>query len=183
MKSLTIVLLTILAPVHTIYKSNLRLTPSGYEFQPRHPVQLLLETTSRNRLMCAASCNQQPACRAIDYDSGSRRCRLFEGDLTTGSIVPSASAASVVGTMVVFSLDVRTFTRSDLSDMRRESVRDVRCGHEQMSVSSTYVLEQLYLCDATVRERHVLASGLVSIGSESDVRGRFHRSVHQMCTR
>ena len=101
MKSLTIILLTILTPVHTIYKSNLRLSPSGFEFQPRHPVQLLLETTHRNRLMCIASCNQQAACRALDYDSSSRRCRLFEGDLTTGSIVPSASATSVVGTVVV----------------------------------------------------------------------------------
>ena len=31
----------------------------------------------------------------------SRRCRLFEGDLTTGSMIPSASATSVVGTMVI----------------------------------------------------------------------------------
>ena len=101
MKSLTIILLTILAPVHTIYKSNLQLSPSGFEFQPRSPTQLLLQTTSRNRLVCAASCNQRPTCRAIDYDSSSRRCRLFEGDLTTGSMIPSASATSVVGTVVV----------------------------------------------------------------------------------
>jgi hypothetical protein len=101
MKPLTIILLTILSPVHTIYQSTLHLSPPGFKCQPRHPAQLLLQRTFRTRLMCAASCNQQPACRALDYDSSSRRCRLYEGDLTTGSMVPSASATSVVGTMVV----------------------------------------------------------------------------------
>ena len=101
MKSFTIILLTILTPVQTMYKSTLQLSSLGFEFQPRSPIQLLLQTTFRNRLMCAASCNQQPGCRAIDYDSTSRRCRLFEGDLTTGSVVASTSATSVVGTLVI----------------------------------------------------------------------------------
>ena len=102
MKTFTIILLTMtLLPIDAIYQSNLHISSLGFEFQPGSPIQLLLQTTHRNRLLCAASCNQQPPCRAIDYDSSSRRCRLFEGDLTTGSIIPSASATSVVGTMVI----------------------------------------------------------------------------------
>jgi hypothetical protein len=90
-----------LIQVHAMSQSTLQLSAPGFKCQPRHPVQLRLQKTLRARLMCAASCNQQPACRALDYDSSSRRCRLYEGDLTTGSMVPSASATSVVGTMVV----------------------------------------------------------------------------------
>ena len=90
-----------LIPIHAIYQSYLLLSSSGFEFQPRHPIQLLLQTTFQTRLMCATSCSLGPSCRAIDYDSSSRRCRLFEGDLTTGYMIPSASATSVVGMMVV----------------------------------------------------------------------------------
>ena len=103
MMQLSILFFTMIVAIHAIHQSNLRISSPGFEFQPRNPVQLLQQTTFRNRLMCTASCNQQPACRAIDYDSSSLRCRLFEGDLTTGSIVVSASATSVVGTMVVSS--------------------------------------------------------------------------------
>ncbi len=39
--------------------------------------------------MCAIACHQKWTCRTFDYDSNSRRCRLFEGNLNTGSIVTS----------------------------------------------------------------------------------------------
>ena len=103
MELFKITLLTMtLSPIHAIYQSYLQLSALGFEFQPRSRVQLLVETTFPTRLSCAVACNQLPACRAIDYDFSSRRCRLFESDLTTGSVVPSPSASSVVGTMIVY---------------------------------------------------------------------------------
>ena len=97
---ITLLSMTLL-PIHATYQSYLHLSSLGFEFQPRHSVQLLLETTFQTRLTCATSCSLEPSCRAIDYDSSSHRCRFFEGDLTTGSIVASTSATSVVGTMVM----------------------------------------------------------------------------------
>ncbi|CAF3939113.1 unnamed protein product [Adineta steineri] len=64
-------------------------------------------------MLCAFACNQQPSCHAFDYDSASERCRLFEGDLTTGSIVSSTSATSIVGIIELFpSLFVKTHNQS-----------------------------------------------------------------------
>ncbi|CAF3725867.1 unnamed protein product [Adineta steineri] len=64
-------------------------------------------------MLCAFACNQQPSCHALDYDSASERCRLFEGDLTTGSIVSSTSATSIVGIVELFpSLFVKTHNQS-----------------------------------------------------------------------
>ena len=85
------------SPIHAVY---LKMSSSGFEFQPRHPIQLLIQMTLPTRLRCAVACSQLPACRTIDFDSASRRCRLFEGDLTTGSEVPSTSTTSVVGKMI-----------------------------------------------------------------------------------
>jgi len=97
-----ILIIATISPVYSIYQSLVEFDLLGYEFQSRNPVQLLMQTTSRRRLMCSAACNQQPSCRTIDYDSNSGRCRLFEGDLTTGSIVLSASTTSIVGSVVLF---------------------------------------------------------------------------------
>ena len=96
-----LLLLFSLSSIHSIYVSRLQLSSSGNEYQPHNPIQLLLQTPLRSRLSCATSCNQRPSCHAIDYDATSGRCRLFEGDLTTGSIVPSASPTSIVGLVIV----------------------------------------------------------------------------------
>lgn len=97
-----IFLLVSLSPICCYYQSYIKLSPLGLEYLPRNPIQLLLQTTHRSRLLCASSCNQRPPCRAFDFDSASRRCRLFEGDLTTGSTVPSASPTSIVGLVIIF---------------------------------------------------------------------------------
>ncbi|CAF1124663.1 unnamed protein product [Adineta steineri] len=73
----------------------------GYEFQPRHSIQLILITTARSRIICSATCNEQPACHTFDYDSASGRCRLFEADQTVGSIIASTSLTSVVGNVLI----------------------------------------------------------------------------------
>ena len=96
-----IALIALLSPVSSIYQSNIEMSSLGKEFQPRDLAQLILQTTMASRLRCSAACHQRPLCRALDFDSASRRCRLFEGDLTTGTIVASASATSSVGVVTV----------------------------------------------------------------------------------
>ncbi|CAF3966600.1 unnamed protein product [Adineta steineri] len=68
----------------------------GSEFLPIDSSELLLSTMAPNRRRCAIACHNQWACRTFDYDSISQRCRLYEGDLTTGFIVTSSSASSIV---------------------------------------------------------------------------------------
>ena len=97
----SIIILIILSPVFSIYQTRMKLSPSGYKFQRRFDIQLTLNTTARSRIICAAMCDQQPLCRAFDYDSTSSRCRLFEGDLTTGSISPSTSLTSITGIVLI----------------------------------------------------------------------------------
>ena len=98
---ITIAVIALFSPALSIYKSHMDMSSLGNEFQPRNMAQLILQTTMATRLRCSAACNQRPSCRALDYDSASRRCRLFEGDLSTGSIVSSASATSSVGVVTV----------------------------------------------------------------------------------
>ena len=69
------------------------------EFKPKTTMQLLSETTTRTQILCSIACNQLQYCRTFDYDLVSRRCRLFEGDSKTGSIVSSASPTSIIGTV------------------------------------------------------------------------------------
>ena len=86
---------------HSIYQAQIKFTSTGREFQPRHSIQSILNVTARSRTICSAACNQQPACHVFDYDSSSGRCRLFEADVTSGSIIPSMSVTSIVGSVVV----------------------------------------------------------------------------------
>jgi hypothetical protein len=96
-----ILLLVSLSPIYCNYQSYLTQSPLGLEYLPRNPVQLLMQITAQNQISCVALCNLQPSCRTIDFDLTSRRCRLFEGDLTTGSVVPSTSPTSVVGLVII----------------------------------------------------------------------------------
>ena len=85
--------------IHSIYQSNIKFTSTGLEYQPINSVQLISTTIAQSKLRCSIACNHLSSCRILDYDSVSQRCRLFEGDLTTGSIISSASTTSVVGTV------------------------------------------------------------------------------------
>ena len=98
---LALALLSMMASVSSISKSHIDMSSVGKEFQPHNPVQLIIKTSTNTRLRCSSACNQRTSCRAFDYDPASTRCRLFEGDLTTGSIVPSASPTCGVGIVTV----------------------------------------------------------------------------------
>jgi hypothetical protein len=93
------IVLISLVPIDAFFESYAEISSFGFEFQPRTTSQLLANTNTASRLRCSALCNQLLSCRTFDYDSVSGRCRLFEGDATTGSSIPSSSATSVVGTV------------------------------------------------------------------------------------
>ena len=89
-------LLAFTLPINGIYSSKFTFSSPGQEFQPEVSNQLIASMTVGSRLLCAAQCNKYISCRTFDYDSSSRRCRVLEADLSTGSIISSASSSSVV---------------------------------------------------------------------------------------
>jgi hypothetical protein len=86
-----------------IYESSMKLTSMGFEYQPQNSIQLIATKTIQTKILCSMACNQLTSCRTFDYDLVSQRCRLFEGDSTTGSIISSSSSTSVVGTVYISS--------------------------------------------------------------------------------
>jgi hypothetical protein len=86
-----------------IYESFMTLTSIGFEYQPQNSIQLIATKTIQTKILCSMACNQLTSCRTFDYDLVSQRCRLFEGDSTTGSIISSSSSTSVVGTVYISS--------------------------------------------------------------------------------
>ena len=78
------------------FESTIQLTAFGTQFQPRSAIEQLATFASiRSILRCAMQCNQNRQCRTFDYDSSSLDCRLFEGDISTGTVlnhsIPSSS--------------------------------------------------------------------------------------------
>ena len=68
-------------------QSFVTLTDPGMEFIPMNSIALIVTLTTCSVTGCGLQCNQDIACRAFDFDLLSGQCRLFEADLTTGSIV------------------------------------------------------------------------------------------------
>ena len=46
--------------------------------------------TAPTKIHHSAACNQLSSCSIFDYESISKRCRLFQDDSTTGAIISSA---------------------------------------------------------------------------------------------
>ena len=77
------------------FESSIKLTVLGTRFQPRNPIELLATLSNvRSILPCAMRCNQNRQCRTFDYDSSSLVCRLFEGDISTGTVLNNSIPAS-----------------------------------------------------------------------------------------
>ena len=91
------------SPVSSIYQSYISFSSMGVEFMPVENIQLLLSINTPTKLRCSSRCNQMLACRTFDFDFTSKRCRLFEADVTTGSMISSSSATSIVGTVRISS--------------------------------------------------------------------------------
>ena len=85
-----------------LFESSVRLTASGTEFQPNHPMEWLVTVPSLpSALHRAQQCNQNRPCRTFDYDRVSGVCRLFEGEFSTGTIMTNGtSSPSRIGYMV-----------------------------------------------------------------------------------
>ncbi|CAF1336359.1 unnamed protein product, partial [Rotaria magnacalcarata] len=95
------VVIAMSSPVNGIYSSTLSLSLQGHEFQPQYDVQLTFNEIAESLILCGTVCSQNPSCRTFDYDSSSRRCRLFEADLTNGAIIAAASQTSIVGSVIL----------------------------------------------------------------------------------
>lgn len=94
-----IILFLILIPGLEPSQSYVHISDPGTQFFPIDETLLLLD-----RLLlpsykdCVYTCHQNGLCQVFDYDSLSRQCRLFEGDLkTAGWIGPSNSSTSTAG--------------------------------------------------------------------------------------
>jgi hypothetical protein len=94
-----ILMVIVFSPTYSSYQAQFTLSSPGYEFQPQFDIQLILATIAGTQTICCTTCFQQPSCHTFDYDSASGRCRLFEGDSTTGLIIPATSLTSIVGTV------------------------------------------------------------------------------------
>ena len=100
---IVLLLLTMILPTHLLYQSIIKFTLSGFEYQPNNNYQLITTNTAQTEMRCSAACNQLSSCRVFDYDTLSKRCRLFEGDSTTGSIISSSSSTSMAGIVQISS--------------------------------------------------------------------------------
>lgn len=76
--------------------STFTLTHQGSAFQPPNSVELLLTSNVPKLVSCSMACFAHFYCRVFDYDTTSKRCRLFESMLSTGTMI---SSSSVVGEM------------------------------------------------------------------------------------
>jgi hypothetical protein len=63
----------------------------GMEFVPMNSIALIVTLSASSFLSCGMQCNQLISCRTFDFDLSSGQCRIFEGDLTTGSIATNPS--------------------------------------------------------------------------------------------
>ena len=124
--SMMLIFFYLLLPMSTAITSRMTVISGiGMEFLPIHSIELLQSTMAGNRLRCAIACHARAACRTLDYDPTSHRCRLYEGDLTTGSLVASNLSISIVMTMA-FTSTVYAATHNQPCQACADS-RDAQC--------------------------------------------------------
>lgn len=80
----------------SFFESNFLLTEFGTAFQPRNSIELLGTFSNvPSLLQCAIKCNQNRQCRTLDYDQLSFVCRLFEGEISTETILTNSIPLSL----------------------------------------------------------------------------------------
>jgi hypothetical protein len=125
MVSLLLVVLSILCFITQADKSIIILSDPGYEFVPINSISLILTSTAVSSLRCGLACNQRIDCRTYDFDLPSGQCRLFEADLTTGSVVASPyKPQSIVGSVQI-STDIYSLTYGQPCDQCAQSRYEV----------------------------------------------------------
>ena len=84
------------APQSYIQVSN----PSTEFFSNDESIFLLDMFSLPTYRQCLYTCHQSPYCRVFDYDSLTKQCRLFDGDLVTAGLIgPSNSLTSIASHM------------------------------------------------------------------------------------
>lgn len=77
----------------------------GTDFIPANQIEFRGAYLSvLSKFQCAVLCHEDPQCRTIVFDFPS--CRLYEGSLEKGSVIPSLSANSVVGNIDYDNIDL-----------------------------------------------------------------------------
>ncbi|UJR29472.1 hypothetical protein I4U23_010684 [Adineta vaga] len=97
MKVLLILILIEFDKSNLILQSNIQISDWGKEFQPANPIEFLNSISVKSLIHCAKFCNLNIHCRTFDYDVSTLICRLIEGEVKTGLIIPSISLTSRVG--------------------------------------------------------------------------------------
>ncbi|CAF2742208.1 unnamed protein product [Rotaria sp. Silwood2] len=93
------------------HSSTLILSGLGTIFQPVNIIELIRTFNANTLLHCSIKCNNDVHCRTIDYDSISKQCRHFAGEISTGTIISSNSPTSTVGVESTF-METSAFTSS-----------------------------------------------------------------------
>ena len=77
------------------------LSNMGFQFSPNDEEAVrLLERNANTIAQCAQICHWHALCRTFNFDSQSKRCRLYENDIDeTDSVVLTTSVQTVVGSI------------------------------------------------------------------------------------
>lgn len=87
----------------------------GHRFEPANSVEFLsIFTNVRSTISCAMMCYRNNLCRTFNFDLISKACRLFEGSLDTGSLLPNFPS-TVVGWI---NIDPSMFTSYNATSSR-----------------------------------------------------------------
>ncbi|CAF1302395.1 unnamed protein product [Didymodactylos carnosus] len=73
------------------FQSRIHVDDFGTSFTPADPIELINTISVSSEIACAQTCNVNSLCRTFDYDTLSKRCRVFEGEITTGQVNRSAA--------------------------------------------------------------------------------------------
>ena len=105
-------LLLLHTTVHGQYTSTFLLSSIGTSFQPANMIELLDLFNAEIEMDCLHRCNQNVRCRTVDYDSNSKQCRHFEGEVSTGTIITSNSSSSQVVAIEFSSIQYASYNQT-----------------------------------------------------------------------
>ena len=93
------VLLPTVYSVSQKISSHVNVWLAGTRFEPVNPIEMLSNSTARSFFYCSATCNKNPQCRTLNYNSVSKQCILFEGAVSTGTVLVNNTSSWKVGSV------------------------------------------------------------------------------------
>lgn len=106
-------LLLLHTTVHGQRTSTFVVSSIGTSFQPANMIELLDLFNAETQMDCFHRCNRNVLCRTVDYDSNSKQCRHFEGEVSTGTIITSNSSFSQVAAIEFSSDQYASYNQTD----------------------------------------------------------------------